>query len=175
MKKLILLLFIPLLSIGQDYRAYIADKSYPSTKFYKLEGDKQDINLSFVKTEIGFAVLLKTHYYFNPHIEDVLIRKKLSLFLSNGDVINSEKTSANDYEDESLISLYPITETDIAKLIVHNLNRVRYTISVTDKFVSASKDINRTATTNDTTIDAALEKLLGDEEDVKRLVDKLNY
>ena len=157
MKKLLfLLLFIPLISFGQDYLSFIGDKSYPSTEGFKFKNNASDVLLSFVKTEInrsspsGTAVYLSTFYLFDP----AKIKKQLTLFLDNGDVINSYNAIKTDYVDQNCIALYPLTESDVSALKEHNLIRIRYTITRTYS-TGDSEDINRFAS-NDENISEAL-------------------
>ena len=146
MKKLILLLLIPLFSLGQDYLVFLGDKSYQSSVGFIFDNQYDDVNLSFVKTEQGTAVYLNTFYLYD---ENAKIRKQLSLFLDNGDVIKSERAYKTDYVDKHCISLYLITENDVSKLKQHNLIRIRYTISD-----SYEGEINRSARNDEFTGDA---------------------
>ena len=152
MKKLLfLLLFIPLMSFGQDYLAFVGDKSYPSSEGVKFKNPKDDVLVSFVKTDKGTAVYLSTFFLFDP----AKIHKQLSLFLGNGDVITSKSAMRTDYVDQNCIALYPLTESDVSALKEHNLIRIRYTITRTYA-TGDSKDINRFASTTETSLSESL-------------------
>ncbi len=149
MKKLLfLLVFIPLVSFSQDYLAFVGDKSYPSSEGFKFKNNKDDVLLSFVKTDNGTAVYLSTYFLFDP----ATIRKQLSLFLANGDVINSKSAMKTDYVDQNCVALYPLTESDVSALKEHNLIRIRYTITRTK--ITGNVDINRFASSDEDTSEA---------------------
>tara|TARA_B100001250_G_C19308061_1_gene574954 strand:+ start:52 stop:504 length:453 start_codon:yes stop_codon:yes gene_type:complete len=137
MKKLVLLLlFIPLVSIGQNL-AFIGEKSYPSSEMFVFDNKYDDLYLSFIKDNDRTMIYLVTNYIFDSNAK---VNKQLTLYLDNGKVITSNSASGTDYVDKDCISIYPLTQSDISELSKNNLVRIRYIIS------EAYKDINRFAT-----------------------------
>ena len=145
-KLLIILLFIPLISFSQDYLAFVGDKSYSSSKLIEFENNKDDVYISFIKTDYGDALYIQTYYLFDP----ASIHKPLALYLGNGDVLTSKKASKTDYVDTNCIAIYPLTKEDISALKEQQLIQVRFTITQT--YASGGeKDVNRFARTNEDT------------------------
>tara|TARA_Y100000813_G_C23925292_1_gene240877 strand:+ start:115 stop:576 length:462 start_codon:yes stop_codon:yes gene_type:complete len=143
MKKLtLLLLFIPLISFGQDYLVFVGDKSYTSSEGFTFDNRYDDVFVSFVKTDNGDAIYLQTNYIYDDNPK---INKLLTLYLGNGDVLTSKSAMATDYVDKDCISIYPLTESDISALKVHDLIRIRFTISPSTPY---SDDINRFASSD---------------------------
>ena len=140
MKKLILLLlFIPLVSFGQDL-AFIGEKSYPSTVEFGFDNSEALLFVQFIKDNENINIVVKTFY---GGAGDPKINGKLVLYLDNGDVIVSDKPTYKDYVDNNVISIYPLQANDIKALINSNLNTVRYTIETFAKIAVENK--NRTA------------------------------
>ena len=145
-KLLVLLLFIPLISFSQDYLIFVGDKSYSSTKPIEFENAKDDVYISFVKTDEGDALYIQTYYLYEP----ASINKQLALYLGNGDVLTSKKASKTDYVDDNCIAIYPLTKEDVSALKEQQLIQVRFTISQT--YASGGgKDVNRFASTDEDT------------------------
>ena len=143
MKKLLVLLLLPLFSFSQDYLVFVGDKSYPSSKPIEFENNKNNVWISFVKTDDEDAIYLNSYFF-----EAASINKQLVLYLGNGDVITSEKAYKTDYVDENCISLYPLTKEDISALKEHRLVQVRFTITINFGVSIREKDINRFASTD---------------------------
>tara|TARA_X000000950_G_C13878880_1_gene646009 strand:+ start:222 stop:683 length:462 start_codon:yes stop_codon:yes gene_type:complete len=144
MKKLVLLLFIPLISFSQDYLVFVGDKSYPSTQIIEFENKEDDVYISFVKTDNGDALYIQTYYLFDP----ASIHKQLTLYLENGDALVSKKASKTDYVDKNCIAIYPLTKEDVSILKEKKLIQVRFTITQT--YASGEEDdVNRFARTNE--------------------------
>ena len=139
MKKLILILFIPLVSFSQDYLVFVKDKSYRSSEGFRFDNEYDDLIVSFVKTDNGDAIHINTLYIIG---DTPVINKPLTLFLANGDVIISKSASVTDYVDRDCISIYPLTADDISALKQHDLVGIRFTITQT--YASGGeKDVNR--------------------------------
>ena len=153
MKKLLfLLVFIPLVSFSQDYLAFVGDKSYRSSEGFTFDNKYDDVLISFVKTDEGNAIYLKTNYIYSDNPK---ITKKLTLYLANGGVIISESASVTDYADKDCISLYPLKESDISALKEHDLVRVRFTITDPNmQMMGGEGDINRYASSDEDTSEA---------------------
>ena len=145
MKKLILLLFIPLASFSQDYLAFVGDKSYPSTESFTFDNRYDDVFVSFVKTDNGDGIYLQTNYIYDDNPK---INKILTLYLGNGDVLTSKSAMVTDYVDKDCMSIYPLTKEDISALKEEKLIQVRFTISPS---ASYGQDINRFARTDEDT------------------------
>tara|TARA_B100001057_G_scaffold499119_1_gene608610 strand:+ start:2264 stop:2767 length:504 start_codon:yes stop_codon:yes gene_type:complete len=153
MKKLILLLlFIPLVSFGQDL-AFIGEKSYPSTPEFRLAHQYDDLYISFIEFENDIHVIVKTEYIYDSY--NPTINGKLILYLDDGNVVISEKPEYTDYVDESCISRYPLDTEQVENLIESNINTIRYNISVPSKPVQP-KVQSRTAKNNSYSINSAL-------------------
>ena len=146
MKKLLVLLLLPLFSFSQDYLVFLGDKSYPSSKPIEFENKENDVYISFVKADDGDALYIQTYYLFDP----ASINKQLALYLGNGDVLTSKKASKTDYVDDNCIAIYPLTKEDVSALKEQQLIQVRFTI--TETYASGGeKDINRFARTDEDT------------------------
>ena len=146
MKKLLVLLLLPLFSFSQDYLVFVGDKSYPSSKPIEFENKENDVYISFVKTDDGDALYIQTYYLYDP----ASINKQLALYLGNGDVLTSKKASKTDYVDDNCIAIYPLTKEDVSALKEQQLIQVRFTI--TETYASGrEKDINRFARTDEDT------------------------
>jgi hypothetical protein len=146
MKKILILLLLPLFSYSQDFLIFVGDNSYSSSQPIAFENSKNDVYLSIVKTDNGDAIYIQTMPLFEP----ASIHKQLVLYLGNGDVITSKKASKTDYVDQNCIALYPLTKEDISALKEHRLIRVRFTITQT-YFSGRDNDVNRFASTDEDT------------------------
>ena len=146
MKKLLILLLLPLFSFSQDYLVFVGDKSYSSSQTIEFENSNDDVYISFVKTDNGDALYIQTYYIFDP----ASIHKQLALYLGNGDVLTSKKASKTDYVDTNCIAIYPLTKEDISALKEHRLIQVRFTITQTYA-TGEEKDVNRFASTDEDT------------------------
>ena len=145
MKKLILLLFIPLVfacSASNEERGKIIKVESEnisiedlSVDFFTL-GNKRhycsgsigfknnngDINLNFTKTNDRYAIVLTTK-------DTEKIHKRLTATLSDGSIISFERASVTDCEYQSCFSFYLLTDDDFWKLREYDIITVRCIIS----------------------------------------------
>ena len=133
MKKLILLLlFIPLVSFGQDF-FYLGDKSYESSSEYSMKSNspigRDDVKIRFVKDENNnkFIVVSKK-YLIESYITD-----KLNIYLKNGNVITVNDAYKYDYFDSTMVSIYKLNEDDISKMLNAYINSIRFNHSNTSR------------------------------------------
>ena len=139
MKKLIILLLLPLFSFSQ--LAFIGEKSYPSTDVYEFENRDRDLYVSFLKDDDKVMVMLKTLDVLD--YKDPTINGKMLIYLNDGKVITSSRPTHRDYVNEFCISIYPLTKSDTDAITNSNINSIRYALE--DKF----DDIRNRVATNE--------------------------
>ena len=126
MKKLILfLLFIPLVSFGQEY-ILMADKSFESTEFVELgvSYESQDLNICFAKDDKHKYIVLSV----KPSLDDYRIAGKLKLLLNNGEVIILANLSHRDFVNDRARAMFTISDKEFAKLKEKNIAEFRYSL-----------------------------------------------
>ena len=139
MKKLLLvLLFIPLISFSQEY-FFMDNGSYETTDTYtlstnSLDNSDNDLSISYVKDRQNQKyIVLKSEYILKGYISNIIF-----IYLKNGTAIEIIEPFNFDYIDGFMVSMYPLSNENISKIIASEIHSIRYTNSSSRKKVSAS-------------------------------------
>ena len=139
MKKLLLvLLFIPLISFSQEY-FFMDNGSYETTDTYtlstnSLDNSDNDLSISYVKDRQNQKyIVLKSEYILKGYISNIIF-----IYLKNGTAIEIKQPLNFDYIDGFMVSMYPLSNENISKIIASEIHSIRYTNSSSRKNVSAS-------------------------------------
>ena len=139
MKKLLLvLLFIPLISFSQEY-FFMDNGSYETTDTYtlstnSLDNSDNDLSISYVKdSQNQKYIVLKSEYILKGYISNIIF-----IYLKNGTAIEIKQPFNFDYIDGFMVSMYPLSNENISKIIASEIHSIRYTNSSSRKNVSAS-------------------------------------
>ena len=132
MKKLILLLFIPLVSFSQipqfpdNTDLFMMDGKIYEESISKY-GFGDDVSLRFLKNEVDVFVLIR-HYHTDAD-RDSLINGTLYLGLENGDVVSFEKPFYSEYvNDKAYRASYILTKTELDILKKYDIIFSNYSI-----------------------------------------------
>ena len=139
MKKLLLvLLFIPLISFSQEY-FFMDNGSYETTDTYtlstnSLDNSDNDLSISYVKdSQNQKYIVLKSEYILKGYISNIIF-----IYLKNGNTIEIAQPFNFDYIDGYMVSMYPLSNENISKIIASEIHSIRYTNSSSRKNVTAS-------------------------------------
>ena len=139
MKKLIFfLLFIPFISVSQEY-FFMGNGSYETTDIYtlstnSLDNSDNDLSISYVKDKQNQKyIVLKSEYILKAFITNPIF-----IYLKNGTAIEIIEPFNYDYIDGFMVSMYPLSNENISKIIASEIHSIRYTNSSSRKNVSAS-------------------------------------
>tara|TARA_B100001250_G_C19558586_1_gene682303 strand:+ start:148 stop:603 length:456 start_codon:yes stop_codon:yes gene_type:complete len=126
MKKLILLLlFIPLVSFGQQY-ILMADKSFESTELLEVgvSYDSHDLNICFAKDEKHKYIVVNV----KPSLDDYRIAGKLKLLLNNGKVIILASMPHRDFVNDRARAMFTLSDKEFNNLKENNITEFRYSL-----------------------------------------------
>ena len=126
MKKFILLLlFIPLVSFGQEY-ILMAEKSFESTELVQVEStyNRKDFNVCFAKDDKHKYVILN----MRPSNNDYKIAGKLKILLNNGEVIVLSSIPYRDFVNDRARAMFTLSDKEFEKLKENNIAEFRYSI-----------------------------------------------
>ena len=123
MKKLFLLLLLtPVFCLSQNF-VFFGDNSYPSSDTITLNSQEK---ISFIKFGDSISIYFQASYILA--YEEPQISRKFNIYLDDGSVITSIKADLYDYVNKDCISIYPLTDDDVSKLTMSNVNSIRYSI-----------------------------------------------
>ena len=125
MKKLILLLlFIPLISFGQEL-FFIGESSYQSTQKYVLKSDVfgEDLTILFAKNNDSKYIVVQTDRLLELKFGD-----KLLIYLNNGDIISLTSPYKTDYVNRTTTGMYLLSDENVNKLKEININSIAYSL-----------------------------------------------
>ena len=134
-KRILLLLFIPLVSFGQsDYYAsdnYSNSRILLEDKSYEMSSSKKSVpggsNLSFIKNKDDIFILI-THNDNDANYSS-LINGTLYLGLENGEVISFEKPFYTDYvNNRNFRASYILTKKEIDIFKRHDIIALDYSV-----------------------------------------------
>jgi|TARA_B110000263_G_C15197182_1_gene458911 hypothetical protein len=141
MKKLVfILLFIPLISFGQQY-FFIANQSYETTDAFYLESNSsqtgdRDVLVQFIKDKDNNKFIVLTSEF----IYEAFIKDALFIYLKDGNIINISTASNYDFFDGNMVSIYKLTDDAISKITTAGINSLRYINSSSGKSATASNN-----------------------------------
>ena len=149
MKKLILLLlFIPLVSFGQDL-FFIGESSYQSNEKYVLKSDiyGEDLTIFFAKNNESKYIVAQTDRVLEYKFVD-----KLLVYLDNGDIISLTSPVKTDYVNETTTGMYLLSDENVNKLKRISMHSIAYSLryanNTNEKFMAK---VYSKATSYDTT------------------------
>ncbi len=107
---------------------FLGEKSYPSTKTFKLQSnsddsDIKDLNITFAKEGASFIIIVST-----KTVSTVRIKEKLIIYLEDGSVISCIDKGINDNVDDIASSAYYLTADELIKLKNSNITTIRYVL-----------------------------------------------
>ena len=123
-KLLFILLFIPLVSFGQDL-FFIGESSYQSTQKAVLKSDVygEDLTILFAKNNDSKYIVAQTDRIIAFKFVD-----KLLVYLNNGDVISLPSPVKTDYVNETTTGMYLLSDENVNKLKETNINSIAYSL-----------------------------------------------
>ena len=138
-KAILLVMFlVPLLSFSQEY-FFMDNGSYETTTTYMLSTNSSDnadndLSISYVKDRQNQKyIVLKSEYILKAYISNIIF-----IYLKNGTAIEIIEPFNFDYIDGFMVSMYPLSNENISKIVASEIHSIRYTNSSSRKKVSAS-------------------------------------
>ena len=150
MKKIILLLFFTLVysqeGISQN-TFFIGEKMYPCTETFTLTSNSKnytgyDLDVLIAKNgQAGFIVV-------STERSSVFIKGKLVIYLEDGTIISCTDIGIYDYVDNTATTVYYLTNAEIEKMKMKNINTIRFSLKC-GKCTSSSEEGNYSVSNND--------------------------